>query len=108
MLVVNRAMSKCLTTVCNEIISRNIRIFLKYPKIFCYCQLASTSLAGFRMSLAAVLFAEHVFVHVQVFTAALKDQDYQMLTEINQLLFGSVFDLDSLEQYDSITGANFL
>ena len=31
-----------------------------------------------------------------------------MLIETNQLLFGSVFDLDSLEQYYSIIGANFL
>ena len=87
-------MSKCLTTVCNEIILRNIRIFLKYPRIYyCSCQLAST-LAGCRASLAAVCFAERVFVHVRVFTAALKDEDYQKLIEINQLLFGSVFDLD--------------
>ena len=58
----------------------------------------------------AVCFAEHVFVHAQVLTVALKDQYYQMLIEINQLLFGSVFDPDSLEQYTyySIIGANFL
>ena len=61
-----------------------------------------------RVSLAAVRFAEHVFVHVQVFTAVLKDQDYQMLVEIYQLLFGSVFNVDSLEQYYSIIEANFL
>ena len=43
--------------VCNEIIVRNIRIFLKYP-------------SGSRVLLAAVRFAEHGFVYAQVFTAA--------------------------------------
>ena len=43
-----------------------------------------------------VRFAEHVFLHVLVFRAALTDQDYLMLIEIVQLLFGSVSDFDAL------------
>ena len=47
-------------------------IFRSIQRFIVPVSLHQTSLAGCGVSLAAVCFAKHVFVHVQVFTAALK------------------------------------
>ena len=87
----SNGMSKCLKTVCDEITRIIQTEVTKDPLLLLAC-INSLLLAGCRVSLAVVRFAEHVFCACSslfMFTAAHIDQDYQKLRSTGSISGGS-------------------